>query len=206
MAKSHSTIGVPTERFNDVTLKLSAGSDLSTTLSQSRFATFPASAGLDLSTEIIVISMFNIIADYQGTRAALEAEGVIPTGTEWPEGFNETHWKDDKFSYWLRRERPAGPKGPRKQFLNLDWWMLRINPAQPQYSQMVIERKAKELAEAIYRQSAKGSAEIEERWERYWAAKKDEKFQAFKALIPGINRPKRGSRLKNTEQSQGASA
>lgn len=176
-------------------------------LAQSAFAQSPAAVGLNLSTEIIVCTPYREIAEYQGTRAALEAEGVIPAGTKWPDGFDDLFWEDDKFRYWLRRKRPEGIKGPRKQFLDLDWWMFRCDPlnAKPVDIRNV-ERKVKELADIIHRQSAKGQAEWSTQWNRYWEARKDDKFQAFKALIPGVNRPKRGRRPKNADQSQGAAA
>ena len=42
-------------------------------------------AGTDATTkEILVCTPFDDIAEYQGTRTALEAEGVIPAGTKCP--------------------------------------------------------------------------------------------------------------------------
>ena len=173
-------------------------------MAQSVFAQSPAASGLDLSTEIIVCTPHSDIAEYQGTRAALEAEGVIPAATKWPDGFDDLRWEDDKFCYWLRRERPEGIKGPRKQFLDFDWWMFRFHPRDAKPGDVRnVERKAKDLADAVYHQSAKGKAEWCVNWDRYCEAENDDKFQAFKALIPGINRPKRGRRPKNVEQSQG---
>lgn len=177
-------------------------------LAQSAFAQSPASAGLDLSVEIIVRSMPDIsIAEYQGTRATLESEGLIPAGTKWPEGFDDLRWEDGDFRYWLRRERPEGIKGPRKQFLDLDWWMVRCDPVKPRsWESRAIEQKTKALADEIYLQSAKGREERSQRLSAYWEARADNKFQAFKSLIPGINRPKRGRRTEAAEKSQGAPA
>lgn len=176
-------------------------------LDQSAFAQSPASTGLNLSTEIIVCTPHGEIAEYQGTRAALEAEGVIPDGTEWPEGFDSLHWEDGSFNYWLRRERPEGIKGPRKQFLTVDWWMFRCNPATTKsFEAKAIERKAQALKDEIYRQSTKAQEERNKQWNAYWIARKDEEFQAFKAIIPGLVRPKRSRRQKTVEQSQGAAA
>lgn len=176
-------------------------------LAQSAFAQSPAASGLDLSSEIIVCTPYSDIAEYQGTRAALEAEGVIPAGAKWPDGFDDLRWEDHQFHYWLRRERPEGLKGPRKLFLDVDWWMFRCMPIQAKNpGDRYIERKKNELSAAIFRQSAKGQDEMYQRLERLEKARKDVKFQAFKTAIPGINHPKRGRRPKNTEKSQGAAA
>lgn len=170
---------------------------------QSVLAQSNAAAGLDLSAEIIVCSPFDGIAEYQGTRAALEAEGVIPTGTVWPDGFDSLYWGDDNFSYWLRRERPEGVKGPRKQFLGMDWWMFRCDPVKVQsWEAKAIEKKAKALASEIYRQSPNGRAEWGKQLNAYMEARRDDKFQAFKALIPGIVRPKRGRRPKEVQEAK----
>lgn len=153
--------------------------------------------------EIIVCTPYSDIAEYQGTRAALEAEGVIPAGTKWPEGFSDLYWEDDRLRYWLRRKRPEGAKGQRKQFLEVDWWMLRFDPLKTESFEMrIIQRKSKELADTIYSQSAEGRAEHSKQWNCYWEAERDEKFQAFKALIPGIIRPKRGRKPKEAEASK----
>lgn len=153
--------------------------------------------------EIIVCTPYTDIAEYQGTRAALESEGVIPAGTKWPEGFDSLDWEDDRLRYCLCRERPEGAKGPRKQFLNVDWWTLRFDPLKTESFEMrIIKRKSKELADIIYSQSAKGRAEHGKQWNCYWEAKSDERFQAFKALIPGIIRPKRGRKPKEAQEAK----
>ncbi len=169
-----------------------------------RFSDFPA---LDPSTEIVVCTPSFDIAEYQGTRAALEAEGVIPAGTDWPKGFDTLYWGDAKFSYWLRRTRPEGHNGPRKQFMHVDWWMLRCDPVNmPSHFVRTAKRIEKELADYVLRHSREGMAAWGRQFDRYLEAKKDEKFQAFKSLIPGIQRPKRGRRTMNAGQLQGSSA
>jgi len=124
------------------------------------------------------------ITEYRGTKAMLESEGIIPEGFEWPEGYNDVRWKDDQFSYWLRRCRPEGVKGSRKQFANVDWFNLRWDLIDVSQSALRIARKARELEAMIYRNSPKGIAESESRWVRYYKARNDKQFQAFKAKIP----------------------
>lgn len=165
------------------------------------FMPFP---GLDSSTELVVCTPDSDILEYQGTRATLETEGFIPAGTDWPEGFNDLHWDDGKFRYWLRRKRPEGQKGPRRQLINVDWWMLRCDPlnAKP-FEVRNVERKAKELADTIYCNSAKGKAEWRRQWNLYFESKKDKAFQSFKAACSIVER-KRGRPRKCEESAHGA--
>jgi hypothetical protein len=150
---------------------------------------------------IVTIRPHNLdLMEYQGTRAQLEAEGVIPEGTVWPDGDRSSKWQAGPFDYDLRRKRPDGMKGPKKLWVEGDWWVLRWEPTYlPPYAEREIKIKTKELADAIYRRSPKGEAEFNARWNRYWEAKQDQKFQAFIALIPGLVRPKRGRRPRNAE-------
>ncbi|WP_156797085.1 hypothetical protein [Nitrosomonas sp. Is79A3] len=124
------------------------------------------------------------ITEYHGTKAMLESEGIIPEGFEWPEGYNDVYWKDDQFDYWLRRHRPEGAKGSRKQFANVDWFKLRWNLIDTDPLSRELARKAKELKDLIYRNSSEGFAENEALWSRYSKAQQDKQFQTFKAKIP----------------------
>ena len=134
--------------------------------------------------EMIVVCIPNIsISEYRGTRSALESEGVIPAKFTWPEGFDRVDWEDDQAGYWLMRARPEGANGPRKLFATIDWWALRIEPHSRKLQQVRnIEIKRKELEDAIFRASTK----FEQQCERFYASKDDAKFQAFKALVPGL--------------------
>ena len=82
-----------------------------------------ASAPDDL---IVVLNPHNLdFAEFLGPRAMLEAEGIIPPGTNWPQGYDDLRWQAGRFNYWLSRRRPPGAKGPRKQFADCDWFLLR---------------------------------------------------------------------------------
>jgi len=156
------------------------------------FAMYPAAAGLDLAAEIIACTPYSNIVEYIGTWAALESEGLIPSGTTWPESFNDLQWESGSSRYWLRRQRPEGVKGPRKLFVEVDWWCLRIDPVcQESVADQAIRKKAKALADEIYRQSAEGKREWFEMWRRHDESRKDAAFQAFKARIPGLVLPRR---------------
>lgn len=145
--------------------------------------------------------------EYFGTRAMLEAEGIIPKDTDWPQGYHERRWKDGRFDYWLRRERPKGAKGPRRQFIDCDWWCLRWElPNKPSWVDLNIKNKEEELRAFIYRNSVEGRAKRNAAFVRYLKACDDAKFQAFKAAIPGLVARKRGRRSKSADQPQGAKA
>lgn len=142
-------------------------------------------------------------AEFEGPRALLEADGLIPEGTDWPQGYENLHWQAGKFDYWLRRCRPPGAKGPRRDFGTVDWFWLRQTLTNgPSFEALKICRKQQELAEAIYRASANGAAKWSAQWNRYCAAKNDAQFQSFKATIPGLVAEKRGRPRKNSGQEQ----
>ncbi|WP_154671176.1 hypothetical protein [Paraburkholderia mimosarum] len=135
--------------------------------------------------------------EYKGTRAQLEAEGIIPPDLEWPEGGRDTEWTSGQTEYVLCRCRPDGLRGPNSVWLrgNYDCWMLRIFPggcADVINSQ--IRLKLREVHRALYFRSAEGQACSTRTWQAAAKAHTDERFQAFKALIPGLVPPPRKPR------------
>lgn len=136
-------------------------------------------------------------SEFMGSRAMLEGEGVIPEGFEWPEGDGCQRWSADGLDYWIYRQRPEGAKGPKRDFLNVDWWCLRWELTNaPCPSERAIMIKTKALKDEIYRHSEEGRMASRKLFERYWKSTEDEKFQVFKALVPGLVKPKRGRPLK----------
>ena len=134
-------------------------------------------------------------SEFVGSRAMLEAEVIIPDGTNWPKGYDELCWQDGKFNYRLRRQRPEGAKGPRRYFAEFDWWCLqwqRIHTPTSVSPSIALKQKA--LADELYSLSAEGQEQWSRNYKRYLTTVNDEKFQAFKALVPGLIRPKRGRR------------
>ena len=131
--------------------------------------------------------------EYEGTRAQLEAEGVIPPGTQWPQGKQPLFWNHGGLRYWLRRTRPEGVKGPMSVWTSGDWWFLRCDtPHDINCADWRIKQKARELAQEIHAQTPAGRREWNERFSRYWAAHSDAAFQAFKAtLLPQRKKPGR---------------
>jgi hypothetical protein len=131
---------------------------------------------------------------YVGTRMQLEAEGVIPPDTEWPEGFNDLRWESNGVRFRLNRMRPEGSKGPRRNFADCDNWCLHMERRDLDWVQDSLEKKSRELRELIYRQTPEWSKAWDETCRRLDAARGDEKFQALKALIPGLIPPPRKPR------------
>lgn len=133
--------------------------------------------------------------EYEGTRARLEAEGVIPPGTEWPQGKKEVCWSSGRLRFRLGRTRAEWVKGPMSVWTSGDWWRLRCDaPSDIICADWRVKQKARELAQAIYDRSPEGQREWHERFNRYWATQKDAAFQAFKvALLPRCKKPGRPS-------------
>lgn len=135
-------------------------------------------------------------ARYIGTAAQLQAEGLIPTGFDWPLAAASKQWEASGFEYWLRRTRPEGHKGARQTWLKLDNWLVDVRVIGRDHAWLVrrrLERKAEALRAECRRHTAAGQHEWEAAWMRYWHAKEDKGFQAFKAQVPGLI-PTRGGR------------
>lgn len=137
-------------------------------------------------------------AEYEGTRAQLQAEGLIPDGLEWPRAAADKHWEANGFDYWLRRNRPEGHKGPMRTWLEMDNWFIRVQVTGRDWAwraRQNIEEKAKALRDEIYRQSDAGRREQDLAWGAWCKSKEDEAFQAFKAIfIPERKKPGRKPR------------
>jgi hypothetical protein len=134
-------------------------------------------AAVDLHINIIR----DCFVEYQGTRALLEEEGIIPQGTQWPERYESVSWESGLFLFSLKRTRPPGARGARKLWEAVDWWALCCFLVAPPMNcfDLAIKRKAEELAEAIYRNSEHGHAEWKEHWRRWSLAMNDQAFQDF---------------------------
>jgi len=110
----------------------------------------------------------------------------VPVGTAWPDAFSSVCWKAGGLEFQLKRERPEGVKGRRRDFLDCDNWCLRAASCDPSWSEDVVELQKQKLAKMLYERTPEGRAEWTRKFEAYWAAKCDEKFQSFKALVPGL--------------------
>ena len=146
--------------------------------------------------------------EYEGTRAQLEAEDVIPPGTQWPLGKQPIFWCQDGLRFWLRRTRPEGTKGPMSVWTSGDWWLLRCDtPDGIRCADWRIKQKARALEQAIYDQSPQGKREWNERFSRYWTAQKDAPFQALLTrLLPQRKRPGRPRKASHSNNEQQGAA
>jgi len=164
--------------------------------------TTPDAGGSDLKVSIRPYKLD--FWEYEGTRAQLEAEGVIPPGTEWPEGALDQRWEAGRFRYWLRRCRPDGMKGPMKLWTSGDWWCLRCDLLNgPDHATRSILEKKRELATELYRHSAAGQREWNAQLNLYWKAQEDKAFQAFKSIfVPERKKPARKAKAQASEGAQ----
>ncbi|MBB2999679.1 hypothetical protein FHX57_002010 [Paraburkholderia tropica] len=137
---------------------------------------------------------------YFGTRMQIEAEGIRPPGDKWPEGFGRCSWTSGGNYFALRRSRPEGAKGPRRQFIDCDFWDLRIEPeGDVDYADVIIRRKEKELRAIKMHRSAAGREASNKRAVQFFAARRDSAFQQFMASIPAISEVKRPQRGRPTK-------
>lgn len=115
-------------------------------------------------------------------------------------------WEAGCYSYLLRRTRPVDHKGPMRSWLHLDNWSLRVRVTARDFrwkDRRRLERMAEELRDAHRRQTREGMDEWAAKWARYRAAYDDKKFQAFKALVPGLVPPKRTRKPKSNHIPEG---
>lgn len=142
------------------------------------------------------------VVRYEGTRAQLEVEGIIPEGTKWPVGKNSVDWEANELAFYLRRCRPCDMKGPMKLWLEGDFWRLSFSPRGHSHMDGVIKGKARELREMLCRETEQGHRLRSDLWRRAESAGNDEKFQAFLAAIPALAEPERHRRGRKPRASQ----
>lgn len=124
--------------------------------------------------------------EFIGSRAALEAEGIDFQGQDWPTGFNSVSWTAGRFKYKIRRIRPKNAKGPRRQFVDVDWWCFRCELVESIHPfEKAIREKEKELEAARRRATKIGREEWSTFCNRYRAMEADEAFLGFMGRVLG---------------------
>ena len=145
--------------------------------------------------ELIVLAPRGGQPEYFGSRAQLEAEGLIPENTVWPKGTIWRYWTSGVFRFSLFRTRQHGTngKGPAKVWMEGDWWCLRcglIN-AEDCFAQRIQEMQA-EIADLTHRRSPEGERQFYELYARYEKCSNDMAFQTFKSTF--LPEPKKSGR------------
>jgi hypothetical protein len=129
-------------------------------------------------------------AEYRGTAAALQAEGLVPEGFEWPPLTDGRRWSSGPLWFWLRRTRPEGHKGPLRSWRTLDSWAITVT---------------------TYDATRQGPPSREPRRQaghpdtprRARAARADPAFQRFRGLIPGLPAPRHSRRAAQGTGAEG---
>lgn len=119
--------------------------------------------------------------EIEGTRAQLQAEGLVPAGVVWlASGFDSQSWTAHSTRFELRRVRPDGAKGPRALFASVDLWCLRGSPLRSMsYEDVIDRRKRRQLIAQAWELSPEGKQETNLRIARAIAAREDAAFQRF---------------------------
>lgn len=120
-------------------------------------------------------------AQWDGSAAQLRAEGLIPENTEWPELRSSCYWQNGGFSYWLRRTRPPGIKGPMSVWSKGDYWMLRCSLTAHGGSYLPSRIYETRIAyeNALWQQTN----EFAIQGNRGWEAHEDARFQSFMSRV-----------------------
>ena len=141
----------------------------------------------------------DVWVEFTGTAAALQAEGLIPEGLDWPPMTTGQRWEAGRLAFWLRRTRPEGHRGPRRTWAVLDHWSVKVQ---------VIGRGLLRPPRDFLAPGAEGSRGCtrgappaptpgaEDVRRRARAALADAAFQRFRARLPGLPPPRRGRKLR----------
>lgn len=130
-------------------------------------------------------------AEYRGSRAQLEGEGIVPEGTEWPNGRESLHWYVGELQFWLRRCRHRDMKGPAKRWMDVDFWFLRISRFGEGCADWDVRYHQRALKEAVYWASEQGRRRFMDEIDRSLKADADQHFQAFMAKFPALKPERR---------------
>ena len=135
-----------------------------------------------IASDLIVEILPRESVEWIGTKEQLIAEGLVPDDIVWPERDRWVGWNTPSLECWLRRTRPLGMKGPKRLWLDMDWWALRhtllADRGKGPWPAAIHEKKC-ELQQLIWSQSEAGQRTL-----RLWRkALADERFQEFKQRI-----------------------
>jgi hypothetical protein len=139
---------------------------------------------------------------FEGTAAQLISDGLVPESFVWPQKLADAHWSGNGLNFCVRRVRPRGHKGTYRTWADLDSWAVSVTVAGRRgewYVQRRFKRMAHELEEQIFEHSREGHHQWKVKWDSWSKARDDKAFKAFKALVPGLTKPKRKARTSSPE-------
>ena len=159
-------------------------------------ATAPNTPALELNIDID--ARLGLVI-YEGSAAQLQGEpGLLPAGFEWPKGFDGTRWMAGGHECSIKRQRPAGAKGPRAQFMASDHWRLVMSTAHghgPTLAQRGMHFHAQALAQISYAESPAGRMQLDQQFDAVVRAWRDPAYMRFmKAATAHVPTPKRRGR------------
>ena len=153
----------------------------------------PHSTTVTIDGELLITIWPRDCVRWEGTRAQLIAEGLIPVDLGWPTGRSDVEFRIGRFDYWLSRCRPPGMKGPLREWVNGDHWRLdrRLTATRGQgcYAERIYQAQ-QDLAREVFNQPPEGF----EQARRALEAACDKAFQRFRMAVPGLGRGKTGRR------------
>ena len=132
---------------------------------------------------------------FEGTSAQLRAEGLIPKKEKWPARDIPCQWTAAGFHFDLRRKKPEGLKAPKAEWMTVDNWLLvrSLNDdGCASWDEAIIREKMQEIERIKFRNSRDGRIQADKWGDAY----RDQDYQAFKARIPGMIKPKLGRKAK----------
>ena len=143
---------------------------------------YPAPTADVIASDLIVEILPRDSVEWIGTRAQLVEEGLIPGDVIWPDRDRWVGWTTPTLECWLRRTRPHGMKGPKRLWLEMDWWALRqtllAHRGKGHWPAAIYEKKC-ELQQLIWSQTEAGQKTL-----RLWRkACADTQFQDFKQRV-----------------------
>lgn len=131
--------------------------------------------------------------DWRGTRAQLQATGLIPSGIEWPGRTTCVRWHAAGFYFWLERCRPDGSIRSTMRGMKEDCWQVRRIKPHPRFNFLAAARE-RELIDELLMLRFRATPAGDELWVQYLKALRDARFQAFKSkVMPVVKKPGRRS-------------
>jgi hypothetical protein len=111
--------------------------------------TSPSSSRDDGALHVTITSDGHI--EWRGSRAILEASGLIPPNFNWPRRIDYAHWHTGGFDFMLRRCRPDGLMGPMRRWMKHDYWFVCRSPSSHPRDTRLIHVLYPALGEFLFR-------------------------------------------------------